>query len=159
MKIKKVEAYEVNGTRFNSQKEAEKYVELKQKEDITLEENKHLLETNGSLTIPVYIREENSIDIFVKRRNAAGGNWEDWVSLIGDKELRYYGGESLQILQPDEFMEELRKCPSIYIGTNQWSDFIQGVININEKSKFPLDWREVIDMIGQMQVMPEYIYE
>jgi hypothetical protein len=157
MQIEKSEVYKIEGLSFNSQKEAEEYLAQKQKCELNIQSNIRLLDNIGAEFIPVYDPEEESIDIFIKQRNKAGGNWEDWVSLIEDKEVRYYE-QPLQVLTYDEFMREFKKHPSIYIGTNEWNSLLRGVIFVNERAKFPLDWKEVIGLIAQMQVMPQYIY-
>jgi hypothetical protein len=157
MEIQKSEVYKVEGLCFNSQKEAEEYLIQKNKMALNIQSNIQLLDNIGADFIPVYDSEEQSIDIFIKQRNKAGGNWEDWISLIKDREIRYYE-EPLKILQPDDFMAEFKKYPSLYIGTNEWNFFLVGLIEINEKCKSPLDWKEVIGLIAQMQVTPQYVY-
>jgi hypothetical protein len=157
MQIQKSEVYKIEGLSFNSQKEAEEYLAQKQKGELNIQSNIQLLDNVGGEFIPVFDPEEEFIDIFIKQRNKAGGNWEDWVSLIEDKEIRYYE-QPLQVLTYDEFMCEFKKYSSIYIGTNEWNSFIRGLILINENAKIPLDWREVIELIGNVQVIPEYIY-
>jgi hypothetical protein len=157
MQIQKSEVYKIEGLSFSSQKEAEEYMAQKQKGELNIQSNIQLLDNVGAEFIPVFDPEEESIDIFIKQKNKAGGNWEDWVSLIEDKEIRYYE-KPLQVLTYDEFMCEFKKHSSIYIGTNEWNSFIRGLIFINENAKTPLDWREVIELIGNVQVIPEYIY-
>jgi len=157
MQIQKSEVYKIEGLSFNSQKEAEEYLAQKQKGELNIQSNIQLLDNVGGEFIPVYDPEEESIDIFIKQRNKAGGNWEDWMGLVKDREIRYYE-QPLQVLTYDEFMREFKKNSSIYIGNNEWNSFIRGVIFINENAKIPLDWREVIELIGNMQVTPEYIY-
>jgi len=157
MQIQKSEVYKIEGLSFNSQKEAEEYLVQKNKAALNIKSNIQLLDNVGGEFIPVYDPEEESIDIFVKQRNKSGGNWEDWMGLVKDREIRYYE-QPLQVLTYDEFMQEFKKYPSIYIGTNEWNGFLRGVIFINERAKFPLDWKELIELIGNMQVTPQYIY-
>lgn len=155
--IIKKQTFEVDGHRFNSEKEAQDYIKQRDEKDAVLKYNSALLTENKAEYVPIYDPEEESIDIFVLKRNKSGGNWDEWQSLVKDQELRYYD-EKLVILTPDEFMGKFREYPSFYIGTNEWNAFLGGITYINEKCKNPLDWKEVIGLIGQMQVTPEHIY-
>lgn len=155
--IIKKQTFEVDGHRFNSEKEALAFIERKNNKGATDKHNAALLESDGRTFVPVYDPEEQSIDIFIKTKIENSGGWNWWKSLVKDRELRYYD-EKLTVLTNDGFMGEFRKYPSIYIGTNEWNDFLRGITYLNENAKNPLDWREVVGLIGQMQVTPEYIY-
>lgn len=155
--IIKRESFEVDGRYFPSEEAALAYVKQRENKKEIEDHNANLLESHGGVFIPIYDPEEESIDIFIKTEIENAGNWRWWKSLIKDRELRYYD-EKLTVLTNDEFMGELKKYPSLYIGTNEWNSFLHGITYINENAKNPLDWREVIGLIGQMQVTPEHIY-
>lgn len=155
--IIKKETFEVDGRGFRSEKDAQDYINQRDNEKIIQEYNSQLLESHGGLFIPIYDPEEQSIDIFIKTEIENSGGWSWWKSLIDNRELRYYD-KKLNILTNDEFMEEFKKHPSLYIESNQWNSFIMGIIYLNENAKNPLDWRELIELAGQMQVTPQYIY-
>ena len=156
--IIKKETFEVDSRFFSSEKDALAYIEQKNNKEAIDKHNAALLESDGREFVPVYDPEEQSIDIFIKTKFENSGNWKWWKSLVKDRELRYYD-EKLKLLTNDEFMEEFRKYPSIYIGTNEWNAFLHGIAYINENAKNPLDWKEVVGLIGQMQVTPEHIYD
>lgn len=155
--ITKKEVFVVDGMNFPTEEDAQNYIKQRDGNKSVLEYNTALLDNHGDSFIPVYDPEEQSIDIFIKTEVKNGGNWKVWQSLIKDRELRYYT-EKLNILSPDDFMAEFQKYPSLYIDTNEWNSFLFGLIEINQKCKIPLDWREVIGLIAQMQVTPQYIY-
>ena len=157
MNIVKQEIYKVDNTTFNTEKEAQDYINHRDGIKSVQEWNFNLLESMGEPFIPVYDIEEQEIDIFILTEVKNGGNWKIWQSLRRDNELRYYT-EKLIIVSADEFMERFKSCPSIYLGTNEWNSFLGGITYINEKAKNPIDWKELIGLIGQMQVTPEVIY-
>jgi hypothetical protein len=154
---KQIIKFKVDSIEFNSEKDALDYIESKNKEKSIQNYNCKLLESHGGSFIPIYDPENECIDIFIKTEieNTNGYKW--WKSLIKDMELRYYDTE-LKILTNDEFMEIFKKYPSFYINSNQWNIFLFGITHINENAKNPLDWREVIELIGQIQVSPVTIY-
>lgn len=156
--IIKKESFEFDGRFFSSEKDALAYIEQKNNKEAIDKHNSQLLESDGREFVPVYDPEEQSIDIFIKTQIENSGGWKWWKSLIKDRELRYYD-EKLKVLTNDEFMEEFKKYPSLYIGTNEWNSFLVGITQINENAKNPLDWREVIGLISQMQVTPVHIYD
>ena len=155
--IKKSEVYEYNGHRFNSEKEALDYMNQINNKEATLKFNRELLDSLNQEFIPVYDPESMEIEIFIETKIENAGNWFIWKGLRQDQELRYYE-RKLNVISADEFLERFKDCPQIYIGTNEWNAFLNGIIHINERSNKPLDWRELIGLIGQMQVSPVTIY-
>jgi hypothetical protein len=157
MQITKKEVFTVDNINFPTEKEAQDYINQRDGVKSTQEFNNQLLDSANEPFVPIYDPESMEIDIFIFTEVENGGNWKIWKSLRQDQELRYYT-EKLNVICADEFMERFKECPSIYLGTNEWNAFLRGIIHLNEKAQNPLDWREVIELIGQMQVTPEHIY-
>jgi len=155
--IKKSEVFEYNGHRFNSEKEALDFAAQISSKEAVLKFNRELLDSINQEFIPVYDPESMEIDLFVKVRNKSGGNWEEWMGLRQDQELRYYE-EKLNVISADEFLERFKGHPQICLYAGEWNSFLNGIIFVNENSKNPLDWRELIGLVGQMQVSPVTIY-
>jgi len=88
--IKKSEVYEYNGHRFNSEKDALAFAAQISNKEATLKFNQELLDSINQEFIPVYDPGSMEIDLFVKVPHKSGGNWEEWMGLRQDQELRYY---------------------------------------------------------------------
>jgi hypothetical protein len=155
--IKKSEVFEYNGHRFNSEKEALDFAAQISNKEAVLKFNRELLDSIDQAFIPVYDPESMEIDLFVKTKVENGGNWLIWKSLRQDQELRYYD-DKLNVISADEFLERFKDCPRIYLDAGEWKAFLNGIIFVNENSNNPLDWRELIGLVSQMQVSPVTIY-
>ena len=115
-----------------------------------------MLNTTYMDYIPVWIEDERTVDI-MRLKNAENRNFKEWHGLRNGKELRYYDTE-IKVVSPDEWMAKFKEYHQFYIESNEWNDFLMGVIYVNERCRNPVDWKEIVCMLAWLQVQPQTIY-
>lgn len=156
MNIVKKETFEVNGHRFTTEADAQAYIDSINKEKSKLDNDRAMLNATNMDYVPVWVEEEQTVDIMMQEMGE-NRNCKEWHGLRDGKKLRYYDTE-IKVISPDEWMNKLKEYHQFYIDTNEWNDFLMGVIYINEKCRNPVDWKEIVHMLACLQVAPQIVY-
>lgn len=145
MTIFKKEKFEVNGYLFDSEDAARKHIAEKEKRDSITPFNFSLI-----LGIPYeYIPVEWGQGVNILRTDI---DWDQVTCLLSGEKLRYVD-EEIKVLGSQEFMAKFKE-DSFTIHAANFSDTIRALRDINHRAGG--DWRELVDLIGELGIHPEY---
>lgn len=149
MEITKEEIFRVGHATFPSEKEAQDYIDSRDKNTSALAANIAALASSELTTVPVLI--DGELDFF--------GNRADYETLSVRGQKLGFISEPFKVLTPAEAIRALEFEDS-GLRAEVFEQFIECLVFCNDVAgEEKINWRSLLLMVGQIQISPELLYD